>query len=96
MHYSEHKAEANKEGSSFSFMDFLSMHYGFASDHAQTPHGDTQLPMYKHLSTGLTFIMPALFVFSFALNPEQPCMPGYYLESYFYQYSITFLQPPRA
>jgi hypothetical protein len=96
MHFNEHKKEARNEGKSFDFMEFLLMHYGFSSDHAQTPHNDTELPMYKHLSTGLTFIMPELFIFSFSAKPTLNTSQALYLENYRSQYYITFLQPPQA
>jgi hypothetical protein len=94
-HYQEHKAAATKDGLDFSFIAYLKLHYGFSSEHAQTPHSDTNLPMYKHLSTGLTFIMPELFNISFVASPLSYFNKSCYIEGYFFLPVTSFLQPPR-
>jgi hypothetical protein len=91
-HYLEHKQTAQLD---FDFLDFLILHYSPGSDHAQTPHPSTNIPMHNHVMTGMAFIMPDLLQVD--LYTFNPCTiyQSIYKNTYSYVFAYSFLQPPQ-
>lgn len=91
-HYLEHKHTAQAD---FDFLDFLILHYSPGSDHAQTPHPSTNIPMHNHVMTGMAFIIPGLLQLDLYTFDPCPIYQSIYKNTYAYLFSYSFLQPPR-
>jgi hypothetical protein len=94
-HFQEHK---DTYGDSFSFLDFLQMHYASDSKHKQQNHHD-KLPCLDGHSTLIAISLP-LNVLTFIIENAIFIMLSAqllgYFNSYFFQYTFDFLNPPQA
>ncbi len=94
-HYLEHKEKATQ---GFSFLDFLNLHYGINSTHAQTHQKEhASVPMFHAHCAGLTFVLPVSY-FMWKAIPEvvlSSLYTSFYHNTYQYLFSFSFLRPPR-
>lgn len=95
VHFQEHK---DTYGDSFSFPDFLQMHYASDSEHKRQNHHEN-LPCLDGHSTlvviSLPQNIPSLSVENTLLITSSAQLSGY-LNSYFFQYTFDFLNPPQV
>lgn len=96
-HLIEHYKEHSKQSSSFTLLDFISLHYGSQKKSHEDTHQDTGcLPFQQHAVSALFFTLDTVYFTCTRQSDYQIVRKPFYKAIYHMVYLASIWQPPKS
>ncbi|QHT66540.1 hypothetical protein GXP67_07660 [Rhodocytophaga rosea] len=96
-HLIEHYQEHSSQNTSFTLLDFLSLHYGAQKKNHEDTHQDAGcLPFQQHAVSGLFFMLETVYFTCTRQSAYQIITKPFYKTAHYTVYLATIWQPPKS